>query len=67
MKGHSNFLPCFGVIQDVLGLIKKGENVVTIQVFDTALIPAHPSCIGNRKVAFSKNPESLALEVVYIN
>ena len=58
MKEHSNFLPCFGVIQDVLGLIKMGQNVVTIQVFDAALISAHPSCIGNRKVAFLKNPES---------
>ena len=58
MKGHSNFLPCFGVIQDVLGLIRMGQNVVTIQVFDTALIPAHPNYNRNRKVAFSKNPES---------
>ena len=67
MKGHSNFLPCFGDIQDVLGLIDMGQNVVTIQVFGPALIPALPSCIGNRKVSFSKNPESKALEVVYIN
>ena len=58
MKRHSNFLPCFGVIQDVLGLIEMGKNVATIQVFDPALIPAQPSCIGNRKNAFSKNPES---------
>ena len=57
MKGHSNFLPCFGDIQDLLGLIDMGQNVVTIQVFDSALIPGHPSCIGNRKVALSKNPE----------
>ena len=58
MKGHSNFLPCFGVIQDVLGLLAMGQNVVPIQVFDPALVPAHPCSIGNRKVAFSKNPES---------
>ena len=58
MKGHSNFFPSFGVIQDVLGLIEMGQNVVTIQVIDTALIPAHLSCVGNRKIAFSKIPES---------
>ena len=58
MKGHSNFLPCFGVIQDVLGLLEMGQNVVSIQVLDPALTPAHPSCIGNRKVAFSKHAES---------
>ena len=58
MKGHSNFLLCFGVIQYVLGLIKMGQNAVTIHVFDTALTLAHPSCIGNRKFAFTKNPES---------
>ena len=57
MKENSNFLLCFGILQDVLALIKIGHNVVTIQVFDPALIPAHPSCIGNRKIAFSKNPE----------
>ena len=58
MKGHSNFPPSFGDIQDVLGLIKMGQNVVTIQVFDIALIPAHPSFIETRNAAFSKNPES---------
>ena len=52
MKGHSNFLPCFGVIQDVFGLIEVGQNIVTIQVFEPALIPAHPSCIGNRNFSF---------------
>ena len=63
MKGHSNFLPCFGVIQDVLGLIEMGQNAVTIQV--PSLIQNHLSCIGNRKVALYKNPESQALDVFY--
>ena len=67
MKEHPNFLPCFGVIQDVLGLIEMGQNVVIIQVFDPAFIPPHTSCIGNRKLAISKNAETEALEVVYIN
>ena len=58
MKGHSNFLPCFEVNEDVLGLIEMVQNVVTIQVFDPALILAHPKCIGYKKVAFSKDPES---------
>ena len=58
MKGHSNFLPCFRVIQDVLGLL---ENVISIHVFDPTLTPAHPSCIGKRKVAFSKHAESSAI------
>ena len=53
-----------GVVLDVLGFIEMGQNVVTIQVFDTALIPAHPRCIGNRKVAISENPESYVIEVV---
>ena len=52
MKGQSNFLPCFGVIQDELRLIRMGPNFVTIQVFDLALILAHPSGIENRNVVF---------------
>ena len=31
MKGHTNFLSCFVVIQDVLRLIEMGQNVVPIQ------------------------------------
>ena len=59
MKGHSNFVPCFGIIQDVLVLIEKGQNAVSIQVVDPALIPAYPtSCIEKSKVALSKNTES---------
>ena len=53
MKGHTDFLPCFGVIKDVLGLIEMGQNVVIIQVFDPGLIPARNSCFGNRNVALS--------------
>ena len=58
MKDYSNFLPCFGIIQDVLGLLEMGQDVVSIQVFDPALTPAHPSYIGDRKLAFSKHAES---------
>ena len=54
MNGHSNFLPCFGVIQEVLGLIEMGQNVVIIQVFDPELILVHTTCLGNREVALSK-------------
>ena len=58
MKGHSNFLPCFWVILDVLRLIEMGQNVVIIQVFDPASFTAHPSCIGNSRVALYKNAAS---------
>ena len=52
MKGHSNFLPYFGVIQDVLGLLEIGQNVVP------GLTQTHPSCNGNSIVAFSIHAES---------
>ena len=40
------------------GVDEMGQNVVIIQVLDPALIPAHPTSIVNRKVAFSKHTES---------
>ena len=52
MKGHSNFLPCFGVIKDVLELIERGQNAVTIQVVDPAMIPAHLSSLETDKLLF---------------
>ena len=56
-----------GFIHYVLGLIKMGQNVVNIQVFDPAWIPVHTSCIENKKGFFlSKYPENQALEVVYL-
>ena len=62
MKGcHTKFIEkqfsFFVVIQDVLGLVDTGRRVVTIQMFDPAVIPAYFSCIRNRE-AYSKNPES---------
>ena len=58
MNGHSNFVPCFRVIQYVLGLPEMGQNVVSIQNFDPAFTPAHSSSIGNRKVAFFLNMQN---------
>ena len=57
-KRTLKFSACFGVIQDVLGLLEMGQNVVSIHGFDPALTPVHPICIGNRKVAFSQHAES---------
>ena len=39
MKGQSKFLPCFEVIQDVLGLIDMGKKIIKMQVFGPAFIP----------------------------
>ena len=68
MKVNSNFLLCFGVIQEVLGKIEISQNVMVIQVLCPALqcrvkylyyalIAAHSSSIGNRNVALFNNAE----------
>ena len=58
MIGHSNFIPSFGTIEDVLRLIAMGQTVICIQVFDPILIQAYLSCIESSKVALSKDSES---------
>ena len=58
---------CIEVIQDVLWLLERSQNVVIIQVFDPELIPANTSCFGSRQVALSKTAENKALDVTYIN
>ena len=49
MKGHFNFLPCFGIIQDVLGLIEVDQNGVNIQVLDAALSQPIPVALEAEK------------------
>ena len=52
------------VIKGVLRLIEKVHNVLNINIFDPALIPAHPSFAGNSRVICHQNAASSALEVV---
>ena len=61
MERHPNILPCFGVIQNDLGLNEMGQNVIIIQVFDPALIPAHHNCTKKPLRSSSKTNHSAFL------